>query len=107
MAPLGERVTIFVEGHQVSASTLMTSLLKYKAWANGEILAKIGLIAPETQAAERHNAIRILNHTYVVDRIFAANLQRFKHEYTAANTSDTPTLEQLESAIKRERCLVH
>jgi uncharacterized damage-inducible protein DinB len=84
----------------VSASTLLTSLFKYKAWANGEILTKIKLIAPETQAAERHNAIRILNHTYVVDRIFAANLQRLKHDYTATNTTETPTLEQLESAIK-------
>ena len=50
---------------------------------------------------ERHTAIRILNHTYVVDRIFAANLQRLEHEYTATNISDTPTQEQLESAVKK------
>ena len=85
----------------MSASSLLTSLFKYKAWANGEILTKIKLIEPQTQAAERHNAIRILNHTHVVDRIFAANMQRLKHEYTATNTTDTPTLEQLESAIKQ------
>ena len=84
----------------MSASTLLKSLFKHKAWANGEILTKIKLITTETQAAERHNAIRILNHTYVIDRIFAANLQRLKHEYTATNTTDTPALEQLESAIK-------
>jgi uncharacterized damage-inducible protein DinB len=41
-----------------------------------------------------------MNHTYVVDRIFAANLQRLKHDYAATNTTDTPTLEQLHSAIK-------
>jgi uncharacterized damage-inducible protein DinB len=84
----------------VSASTLLASLFKYKAWANGEILGKIKLIEPETQAAERQNAIRILNHTFVVDRIFAANLQRLKHEYTGTNTKDTPTLEQLDLSIK-------
>jgi uncharacterized damage-inducible protein DinB len=50
-------------------------------------------------AKERHNAIRILNHTYVVDRIFAANLQRLPHEYTATNTTETPTLDQLSTAI--------
>jgi uncharacterized damage-inducible protein DinB len=85
----------------MSASTLLTSLFKYKAWANDEILTKMKLIEPKAQAAERHNAIRILNHTYVVDRIFAANLQRLKHEYAATNTTDTPTLEQLESAVKK------
>jgi uncharacterized damage-inducible protein DinB len=85
----------------VSASTLLTSLFKYKAWANGEILEKMKLFEPPAQAAERHNAIRILNHTYVVDRIFAANLQRLKHEYSTTNTTETPTLEQLESAIKK------
>lgn len=84
----------------MSASTLLTSLFKYKAWANSEILIKMKLIAPETQATERQNAIRILNHTYVVDRIFAANLQRLKHQFTTTNTSDTPTLEQLDSSIK-------
>jgi hypothetical protein len=30
-----------------------------------------------------------------------ANMQRLEHEYTATNISDTPTLEQLESAVKQ------
>jgi hypothetical protein len=34
-------------------------------------------------------------------RIFAANLQRLEHEYTATNISDTPTLEQLQSAVTK------
>lgn len=85
----------------MSASTLLTSLFKYKAWANSEILNRIGLIDREAQAAERHNAIRILNHTYVVDRIFAANLQRLKVEYAATNTIETPTLEQLRADVSK------
>ncbi len=32
-------------------------------------------------------AIRVLSHTYVVDRIFAANMTGAEHEYTSANTS--------------------
>jgi uncharacterized damage-inducible protein DinB len=75
-------------------------MFKYKAWANGEILERMKLFEQEAQAAERHNAIRILNHTYVVDRIFAANLQRLQHEYTGTNTTDTPTLEQLDVRMK-------
>ena len=58
------------------------------------------LFKEESQSAERHAAIRTLNHTYVVDRIFAATLQRLKHEYTATNTTETPTLDQLGSSIK-------
>jgi uncharacterized damage-inducible protein DinB len=50
---------------------------------------------------ERHTAIRILNHTYVVDRIFAGNLQRLEHGYTATNATDSPTLGQLELAVKK------
>jgi uncharacterized damage-inducible protein DinB len=50
---------------------------------------------------ERHSAIRIMNHTYVVDRIFAANLQNLPHEYTSTNTQETPTLEDLEVAVRR------
>jgi uncharacterized damage-inducible protein DinB len=84
----------------VSVSTLITTMFQYKAWANDEILTTMKLFEHEAQAAERHTAIRILNHTYVVDRICAANLQRLKHEYAATNTTDTPTLEQLDSAVK-------
>jgi uncharacterized damage-inducible protein DinB len=85
----------------VSASTLISTLFKYKAWANDEILTTLRFFDCEAQATERHIAIRILNHTYVVDRIFAANLQRLKHDYAGTNTTDTPSLEQLDSAVKK------
>jgi uncharacterized damage-inducible protein DinB len=85
----------------VSASTLIPTLFKYKAWANDEILMTMKLMDEKTHADERHNAIRILNHTYLVDRIFAGNLQSLEHGYTATNTTDTPTLEQLGLAVKK------
>jgi uncharacterized damage-inducible protein DinB len=76
-------------------------MFRYKAWANDEILTTMKLLDQEAHSNDRHTAIRILNHTYIVDRIFAANLQRLEHGYTATNTSDTPTLEQLALAVKR------
>ncbi len=84
----------------MSASSVVTSLFKYKAWANEQILAAMKQFDAKLHATERHNAIRILNHTYVVDRIFAANLQRLSHEYTATNTADTPTLDELAAGVK-------
>jgi uncharacterized damage-inducible protein DinB len=66
-----------------------------------ELLTTMKLFEEKSHATELHTAIRIFNHTYVVDQIFAANLQRLKHEYTTTNTTDTPTLQQLHSAIKK------
>jgi uncharacterized damage-inducible protein DinB len=85
----------------VNASPLIATLFKYKAWANDEILTTMKLLDEKAHPDDRHTAIRILNHTYVVDRIFAGNLQQLEHGYTATNTNDTPTLEQLESAVKK------
>jgi len=85
----------------VNASPLIATLFKYKTWANDEILTTMKRLDEKAHPDERHTAIRILNRTYVVDRIFAANLQRLEHKYTANNISDTPTLEQLESAVKK------
>lgn len=83
----------------MSASTLLLSLFKYKAWANEELFSELGKLSPEAHKSERHSAIRLLNHIYVVDRIFAAHLSGTAHAYTATNTPDTPTFEELRSAV--------
>ena len=46
-------------------------LFRYKASANDEMLAAMRLFDDASPA--REIAIRVLNHTYAVDRIFAAN----------------------------------
>jgi len=73
-------------------------LFRYKAHSNKEILAAIRLFDNASPAKEI--AIRVLSHTYVVDRIFAANLTGTEHRYTSANTSQTPSLEELSATIK-------
>jgi uncharacterized damage-inducible protein DinB len=88
------------EGSDVSEAQLIRTMFLYKAWANAEILATMTRFDEQVHATERQTAIRILNHTYVVDRIFAANLRGETHEYTASNTTDTPSLELLSGAIK-------
>ena len=59
----------------MNASPIIATLFKYKAWANDEILTAMKLLDKKAHPDERHTAIRILNHTYVVDRIFAAHLR--------------------------------
>ena len=83
----------------MSATTVLQSLFKYKAWAIDELFTEIENINADTHPAERHLAIRLLNHIYIVDRIFAAHLRGTTHNYTGANTTDTPPLSALRAAF--------
>lgn len=73
-------------------------VFSYKAKANEEMLAAMRQFDDASPAKEI--AIRILNHTYAVDRIFAANLRRAEHGYTSPNPGQAPSLEELSAAIK-------
>jgi uncharacterized damage-inducible protein DinB len=81
------------------SATLLHSLFRHKAWANEELFAELEKLDAATHADERHSAIRLLNHIYVVDRIFAAHLRREPHGYAATNTPETPTLAALRDAV--------
>jgi uncharacterized damage-inducible protein DinB len=83
----------------MSASTLLLSLFQYKAWANVELFAEMEKIDASAHAPERHAAIRLLNHIYVVDRIFAAHLAGTAHQYSGTNTPQTPSLAELTDAV--------
>ena len=73
-------------------------IFSYKAKANDEMLAAMRQFDDASPAKEI--AIRVLNHTYAVDRIFAANLQRAEHGYTSPNPGQAPSLEELSAGIK-------
>jgi uncharacterized damage-inducible protein DinB len=73
-------------------------VFSYKAKANNEILAAMWLF--DDASPTKEIAIRVLNHTYAVDRIFAANLQRAEHGYTSPNPGQAPSLEELSAAIE-------
>lgn len=84
----------------IAASTLQ-SLFAYKAWANNELLAVLAGVDAVAHAGEMHNAIRILNHIYVVDTIFSAHLQGVAHTYKATNTPETASLQALTAAVSQ------
>jgi uncharacterized damage-inducible protein DinB/putative sterol carrier protein len=73
-------------------------LFRYKAQANDELLAAMRLFDDDSPAKEI--AIRVLSHTHVVDRVFAANLTGAEHGYRSANKSEAPTLEELSGEIR-------
>ncbi|WP_411202032.1 DinB family protein [Kosakonia cowanii] len=77
-------------------------LVKFKRWMDGETLKAIKAIDEPAHPQKRHLMIRLMNHIYVVDMIFRANLTGQQHGYTALNTPETPTLEELE--VKMADC---
>ncbi|MFT3762932.1 MAG: DinB family protein [Pseudoxanthomonas sp.] len=80
---------------------MLTSLFQYKAWANAGLLAAVAGIDGERFPDELRKAIRILNHTHVVDRIFAAHLTGTTHAHAATNTEETPGLAALAEGVRR------
>ena len=79
---------------------MLSSLFRYKAWANDELLSAMATLDPAAHADERHAAIRIFNHTWVVDRIFAAHLTGVAHGHEDTNNIETPTLDALRAQVE-------
>lgn len=79
-------------------TTTLKSLFGYKAWANDELFAALGAIG-EGHAERLHFCIRVLNHIYVVDRIFRAHLSGEPRPFDATGTKETPALGQLRSDV--------
>lgn len=79
----------------MSTSTLLLQMFRYQAWANTELLDSIEGLDVERHAAERHIAVRLMNHCLVVEKIFAAHLTGAAHGFAADNTLETPELQTL------------
>jgi uncharacterized damage-inducible protein DinB len=82
----------------MSSTSALQSLFQYKAWAVDELFGELSKVDVAAHPEQRHLAIRLMNHIYVIDRVFAAHLSGVPHAYTAPNTTDTPTLEALREA---------
>lgn len=83
----------------MSTLSLLRTLFSYRAWANAEFLEKMEGFDPELHARDRRDALRLINHNHVVDRIFAAHLLGVAHEFVEDNPVDVPSLEDLRAAV--------
>jgi uncharacterized damage-inducible protein DinB len=84
----------------VTAKTVITLLLQYKAASNSELLLALNAVDDEPHTTEYRIALRVLNHAHLVDRIFATNLQDKHHSYAANWSADTPVLARLAPDIR-------
>jgi uncharacterized damage-inducible protein DinB len=75
------------------------TLTRYNAWANRLIFEAVAALPPGEAEKPRQglfkNMVHMLNHNYVIDRIFQAHLEGRPHGYTARNTPDHPPLAEL------------
>ena len=75
------------------------TLTRYNAWANRRIFDAVAALPPGEAERPRQglfkNMVHMLNHNYVIDRIFQAHLEGRPHGYTARNTPDYPPLAEL------------
>ena len=74
-------------------------LTRYNQWANKLIFDAVAAL-PEGEATKPRvslfkNMVHMLNHNYVIDRIFQAHLEGRPHGYAARNTADHPPLSEL------------
>jgi uncharacterized damage-inducible protein DinB len=75
------------------------SLFAQKSWANNDLFNVLATVSADEHADTVHSAIRMLNHIYVVDRIFQAHLLGERHGYSATNTEATPGLDELQFSV--------
>lgn len=80
---------------------MLKTLTAYKRWANGELFDRLLQVHANAPSDPAHNMLRLLNHVYVVDRIFQAHLLGQPHGYTALNTAHTPSLLALWQAVQQ------
>ncbi len=79
----------------------LQAALRYKSWANDELLGVLRSVdAAKMQTAEFRRALIVLEHTYIVDRIFAAHLESVPHRYPGVVSSEPPPLEPLSERIR-------
>jgi uncharacterized damage-inducible protein DinB len=74
-------------------------LTRYNRWANEVFFKAVAELPTEEITKPRQtlfkNIVHTLNHNYVIDCIFSAHLEGREHGYTARNTVEPPSLEEL------------
>lgn len=77
-------------------------LARYNAWAGRMIFDAAAKLPPEEVTRPRKSVFKsiahMLNHIYVIGRVFQAHLEGRAHGYTARNTPGHPPLEELRRA---------
>jgi uncharacterized damage-inducible protein DinB len=83
------------------STNILSSLFAQKSWTNRELFETLAHVSEVDHTVARNTAIRTLNHIYVVDQIFKGHLLNEPHGYSATNTEETPSLDELHFAVSQ------
>lgn len=75
------------------------SLFGHKASIDRQLFAALATADPEQHSKEVRDALDLLHHIYIVDRIFRAHLLGEEHGFSAAKSDLTPRLSELQSKV--------
>lgn len=91
------------------SQALFSSLFRYKHWSNARIFGALRGASGVEASPDILQALRILNHVFVVDQIFIAHLTSHAHGFKALNTAGTSSVRKLGAAVERldERYIAH
>jgi uncharacterized damage-inducible protein DinB len=82
------------------ASDLMVSLMRYKRWADADLLEAALALPTGFPAKEAGYITAIIRHYHTVDCIFRAHLLGISHDYTSPNPAEPATLSQLRQSVR-------
>ena len=83
----------------MSATAMLPVLFRYQAWADEAFMRELEALDAQRYPDERREALRLLNHCFVVNQIFKAHLTGTTHGFKADNTAETPTPGDLREAL--------
>jgi uncharacterized damage-inducible protein DinB len=77
----------------------MLSLMRYKRWADADLLKAALALPTAFPAREAGYIIAIIRHYHTVDCIFRAHLLGIPHHYTSPNPPEPATLSELQQCV--------
>ena len=81
------------------ASDPMISLMRYKRWADADLLNAALAVPTAFPAKEAGYITAIIRHYHTVDCIFRAHLLGIPHHYTSPNPAEPATLSELQQRV--------
>lgn len=88
------------DSHTPLPSDTMVSLLRYKRWADAELMAAALSLSWFGRLLVGRYVAAIIRHFHTVDCIFRAHLLGVSHGYTSANPAEPATLAELQQRVR-------
>lgn len=87
------------QANQSQTSHTLLSLMRYKQWADADLLRAALALPADFPAKEAGYISALIRHYHTVDCIFQAHLLGVPHNYTSPNPAEPATLGELQQRV--------